>query len=559
MSAAGGPWRVGLYIRLSREDGNDESLSVANQRKILLDHLASDFGDGGVLAGVYIDDGQSGTDQERPGFQRLLGDVRAGLVNCVLCKNLSRAFRNYADQGYYLESFFPRYGTRFIALGEPQVDSFLHPEAVHGLEVPINGLMNDRYAYKTSSDIRRTFDAKRRRGEFIGAFAPYGYRKDPADRNRLLVDPPAAQVVRDIFLWYAYGPSGAASACRGGDKEPAGGMSKEGIAQRLNELGVPNPTAYKRAGGLRYFNPHAVQNDGLWRGSGVAAILSNEVYAGTLVQGRQRVVSYKVHDRIRVPESGWYRVSGAHEAIVSRELFDLVQRLQAAGTRQPPGKRRRHLFAGLLRCADCGKAMTRKPSKGQVYLNCSTYKRKSKARCGPHSLRLDVLEAAVLAALRWQLELSGCGLRLAEALRRAPAKAPPSQELLRRRRELERAQENAKDLAEGLYWDWKAGELTREEYRRLRERLTMQTQRREEALSRLQAALEAQGGGAEEGDAFASAFCKDGRVPWLTQGLLCALVEEILVHADGSLTLRLRFRAPELGPLDGVHSEVGQG
>lgn len=127
MSAAGGPWRVGLYIRLSREDGNDESLSVANQRKILLDHLASDFGDGSVLAGVYIDDGQSGTDQERPGFQRLLGDVRAGLVNCVLCKNLSRAFRNYADQGYYLESFFPRYGTRFIALGEPQVDSFLHP------------------------------------------------------------------------------------------------------------------------------------------------------------------------------------------------------------------------------------------------------------------------------------------------------------------------------------------------------------------------------------------------------------------------------------------------
>lgn len=202
--------------------------------------------------------------------------------------------------------------------------------------------------------------------------------------------------------------------------------------------------------------------------------------------------------------------------------------------------------------------MTRKPSKGHVYLNCSTYKRKSKARCGPHALRLTCWRRPC-SRLRWQLELSGCGPRLAEALRRAPAKALPSQELLRQRRELERAQENAKDLTEGLYWDWKAGELTKEEYRRLRERLATQTQRREEALGRLQAALEAQSSGAEEGDAFASAFCRDGRVPWLTQGLLSTLVEEILVHADGSLTLRLRFRAPELGPLDGVHPEVGQG
>ena len=172
MAPQTGPWRVAAYIRLSREDGNDESLSVVNQKKIIAEFLAASFQGEYILCGQYVDDGVSGTDYDRPEFQRMLQDIRTGRINCVVCKNLSRAFRNYSDQGYFLESFFPLHGTRFIALGEPRVDSFLNPEMIHGLEIPISGLMNDRYAAKTSSDIRRTFDTKRRRGEFIGACAP---------------------------------------------------------------------------------------------------------------------------------------------------------------------------------------------------------------------------------------------------------------------------------------------------------------------------------------------------------------------------------------------------
>ncbi|MBR3752557.1 MAG: recombinase family protein, partial [Ruminiclostridium sp.] len=248
-------WRVGLYIRLSREDGRQESLSVQNQRKILLDFLETDFTGRWELAGEYIDDGLTGTDDSREGFQTLIGHVRAGRVNCVLCKTLSRAFRNYADQGYFLEEFFPRHRTRFIALGSPRVDSFLDPEAVQtGLEIPINGILNDRYAARTSADVRRTLDMKRRRGEFIGSFAPYGYAKDPNDKNRLIPDPEAAKVVEEIFLWYTQG------------------LGKGAIAARLNDRGTPNPTAYKVRQGLSVFRQ---KNDGLWSAMTVDRILSN--------------------------------------------------------------------------------------------------------------------------------------------------------------------------------------------------------------------------------------------------------------------------------------------
>ena len=161
-------WQVGLYIRLSREDGRQESLSVANQRKILLDYLEQDFPGRWTLVDIFVDDGLTGTDDSRAGFQDMIRQVKDGRVDCVICKTLSRAFRNYADQGYFLEEFFPRYRTRFISLGSPRVDSFLDPEAVQmGLEIPINGILNDRYAARTSADVRRTLDMKRRRGEFI--------------------------------------------------------------------------------------------------------------------------------------------------------------------------------------------------------------------------------------------------------------------------------------------------------------------------------------------------------------------------------------------------------
>ena len=158
-------WKVAVYIRLSREDGNDESLSVINQKKILKEYLEEMFEDEYVLVDFYVDDGLTGTDDERESFQRMIKDVKQGKVNCIICKTLARAFRNYSDQGYFLEEFLPLHRTRFICLGSPKFDTYLNPEVItDGLDVPITGLMNDRYAARASADIRRTFNTKRRNG-----------------------------------------------------------------------------------------------------------------------------------------------------------------------------------------------------------------------------------------------------------------------------------------------------------------------------------------------------------------------------------------------------------
>ena len=275
-------WKIGKYIRLSRDDGNVVSESVVNQNKILDDEIPAFFEDGLYeVIDTYIDDGTSGTtDLERRDFQRMIGDMKSGRINCIIVKNLSRAFRNSANQGHFLEEFIPLYNTRFISLYQPRIDTFLDPEVVHSLEVSITGFMNEQYAYKTSADVRRTFRHKRENGEFIGAFAPYGYSKDPADKNALVIDEDAAQTIRDIFTWFI-----------------TDGMSKAGIAKRLNELGVPNPTAYKRSKGFRYENPHATQNDGLWNPTTITRMLQDPVYIGVMRQGKQRVISYKVHKR----------------------------------------------------------------------------------------------------------------------------------------------------------------------------------------------------------------------------------------------------------------------
>ena len=170
-------WKIALYIRLSRDDGNDESLSVSNQRKILLEYAEQAFGGEDTLTDIYIDDGRSGTDAERPDFQRMIRDAEAGRVNCIICKNLSRAFRNYADQGYYLEKIFPRLRIRFIALEDPRIDTFENPEALLGLEIPINGLMNDRFACRTSEEIRRTFRTKETEANLSGPLLPTDTKK----------------------------------------------------------------------------------------------------------------------------------------------------------------------------------------------------------------------------------------------------------------------------------------------------------------------------------------------------------------------------------------------
>ena len=522
-------WRIAVYIRLSREDGNDESLSVTNQKKIINEYLESFFEEEFTLVDHYVDDGLTGTDYDRPDFRRMVHDMEAGKVNCIICKNLSRMFRNYSDQGYFLEKVFPLHNVRFITVSDPKVDSYLHPETIHGLEVPINGLMNDRFAAKTSLDVRATFATKRRKGEFIGAFAPYGYKKDPENKNALIVDDEAAEVVQNIYQWFVYE-----------------GMSKNGIARRLNDLGIASPAAYKKNKGLNFCCPQSGKNDGLWSPSAVSLVLNNRMYLGIMVQGKQAVVSYKVHQRRAVPKEDWYMVPDTHEPIIQEELFKRAAALQVRDTRTAPSERKLHLLSGFIRCADCRKAMTRQKTKNIVYYYCRTFREKSKSACTKHTVKEKTVVKAVLWALRIQISLIGSMDKVVEEINKSPSRGNEAARLAAMLHFRQREWEKTVSIADGLYGDWKSGDISKEEYGRLKQKYSLQATEQKKVIQNIQAEYELIGKNDSMNNPYLEDFLKNRNIGELNRGILVALVKNIYVHRGGGITVEFNFADPYL-------------
>ncbi len=520
-------WRIAVYIRLSKDDGNDESLSVTNQKKIITEYIEEFFEDEHIIVDIYADDGLTGTDYERPEFQRLIHDVEAGTVNCIICKTLSRAFRNYSDQGYFLEFVFPLYGVRILSIGDPSLDTYKNPDAVQGMEVPITGLMNDRYAARTSNDIRRTFNTKRRKGEFIGAFAPYGYMKDPEDKNAFVIDEEAAEVVRNIFRWFV------------------DGTSKNGITKKLTEMGVPTPTAYKHSKGLNLQTPKISRNDGMWGITTVCTILKNEVYIGNMVQGKQRVISYKVHEKITPPREEWFIVENTHEAIIDRETFDKAQRLQERDTRTAPGKKQLYLFSGLLRCADCKRSMTRrtnrKPNKTYVYYACSTYVFKSKDKCTRHVIKEEVLHEAVLKAVQAQISLVGDMAEVVKEINRTSTVCTQSKRLQQLLKDRTKELEKLICVTDNLYMDWKCGDITRTEYVRMKAKFEQQAEQVKSIIANLQTEIQLSEKGVGGDNPYLTTFLKHENVKSLDRGLLVELIDTIYVHENNEITIQFNF------------------
>ena len=302
------------------------------------------------------------------------------------------------------------------------------------------------YCYQTSKKIRQVFDYKRRNGQYIGAFAPYGYIKHPKDKHKLIVDPDAAETVKLIFSLFLQG------------------TSKRAIALHLNEHGVPSPSAYKLLKGL----PVSTRgyDEPMWGGRMIHAILTNPTYTGDLAQGRSRVKSYKVHQIETVPREEWVEVAGTHEAIIDYETFDKVQALLKRDTRTSPEGRKVHLFSGFLKCADCGRAVTRCVSKNNhVYYACSTYKNRSRTACTMHSIKHERLEAAVLFGIQYQVHLAVSYSEAITRINSAPTKKSQSFRLDELIATKEKELAKITRYKQSLYQDWKDGEITQQDYR----------------------------------------------------------------------------------------------
>lgn len=361
--------KAAIYCRLSEEDQNktgEESNSIQNQ-KILLTQYAQE--QGWEIYHIYIDDNYTGTDRTRPAFLKLLSDAEKRCFDIVLCKSQSRFTREIELVEKYIHGLFPLWNIRFLSLAD-HMDS---ADNSNKKSRQLHGLINEWYLEDLSQNIKSVLDCKRKNGLHIGAFAPYGYQKDPQRKGHLIIDPKAAAIVLEIFSLYA------------------NGWGKAAIARFLNEQQIPNPTSYKQQQGFRYRQPGTSP---LWRADSISAILKNPVYHGDLIQGKYGSISYKTKKNKPRPKESWYISLKTHEAIVPDLLWEQVEHRLCENTHAfPQGKN--NIFSGKVRCACCGKSLYSIKNHGKKYLRCLTPSRDKNACIGAF-ISVDALEQAVL-------------------------------------------------------------------------------------------------------------------------------------------------------------------
>ena len=374
-----------IYARLSRDDGDKlESDSIINQKALIRDFLSKHPEIHAVSE--KTDDGYSGVNFDRPAFQEMMEDIRSGKINCVVVKDLSRFGRNYIEAGNYIERVFPFLGVRFIAIND-NYDS-LDRNQSDSLIIPFKNLINDAYCKDISVKIRSQLEIKRKKGQFIGAFAAYGYLKDEEDHNKLVVDTYASEIVRAIFKWKIQG------------------MSQGRIANKLNMQGVLCPMEYKLSLGMKVQTNFRVHKKALWSSKTVTRILTNEIYTGVLVQGKVGTPNYKIKKIMPRDEADWIRVEGVIPVIIDRDMFDSVQMILAKDIRIAPEEDVVYPLSGFVKCADCGQNMVRKSynsdGKAYSYFICST--RKAGKGCSTHSISEEKLTDVVLQMVSKQID-----------------------------------------------------------------------------------------------------------------------------------------------------------
>lgn len=517
-------YRVALYARLSVDDRSvGTSLSISNQISMMADYV--DGREDLEACGTYTDDGISGSTYERPDWLRLMADIQEETIDCVVVKDLSRLGRNYLETCRLLDRELPSLGVRVIAITDGY-DSAREKTASDYITVPVKNLFNDMYCRDSSVKTKASLSAKRRRGDFTGSFAPYGYERGKgSERHKLVVDEEAAGVVRDIFDWRVMG------------------LTPAGIAARLNAADVPCPYEYARRRGQHRSANFVRSGIPSWDARIVIRVLENEAYIGVMCQGK----TYKPDFRSKVvlprDESEWDRVEGTHEAIVDAATFALVQKLAERDVRCSPKSDTLLPFSGFLFCADCGATMARRTVRNKqfvrYYFTCETH-RKDRFCCSSHKLWQSDLESAVVHAINVCVSatLDGSSAEDSSFRYRRDRKA----DLLRRAQAADDAIERAKELRLRLYSDFADEVISRDEYQDLARgidaRLASLTSERTQA---------AHGIAQVEGGSDASWHdllmrhrdCKE-----IDRVTVVELIDRVLVSENGDVEVKFRFGDP---------------
>ena len=524
-------FKVAIYLRLSKEDDDlscssgskNESNSISNQRKLIYDFMKSH--PGLELYDEYKDDGKSGSNFDRAEFQRMMKDIEEGKVNCVIVKDQSRFGRDYIDVGKYKEKIFPKLGVRFITINEGY-DS-LSATSSDDLAFTINSFVYDFYIRDISTKIRTNLTAKKQNGEYAGAFVAYGYVKDSDDKSKLVVDPFAADVVRDIFRWKIEG------------------LSPQNIAIRLNKLGIPSPAEYKRLSGSNYKTNFQTSSKAIWSHVSVRRILKNEIYLGVMIQGKRTTPNYKTKTVVTKAESEWLRVEGTHEAIISARDFELVQELLKDDTHCRSGDITVPVYAGRVYCGDCGATAVRKTvsyaDKRYVYYVCNANKHDKKV-CSRHSIREDVLDQVIYQTVRHQIDLL---LDVDKALRQFENLSWEKHKLKQLDASIEIQEEAVRKnnmLRLGIYEDLRAGLLDRSEYDSLKKELAERIDEATAAIEKLNKEKREILDGVSRQQSWVEQFRQYESVTELTRPMVIHLIERINIFEDSNIEIVFRHR-----------------
>ena len=524
-------FKVAIYLRLSKEDDDlscssgakSESNSISNQRKLIHDFMKSH--PELELYDEYKDDGKSGSNFDRAEFQRMMKDIEAGKVNCVVVKDQSRFGRDYIDVGKYKEKIFPKLGVRFITINEGY-DS-LSATSSDDLAFTINSFVYDFYIRDISTKIRTNLTAKKQNGEYAGAFVAYGYVKDSNDKSKLVVDQFAADVVRDIFRWKIEG------------------LSPQNIAVRLNELGIPSPAEYKKLSGSNYKTSFQTSSKAVWSHVSVRRILKNEIYLGVMIQGKRTTPNYKTKTVVTKAESEWLRVEGTHEAIISVRDFELVQELLRDDTHCRAGDVTVPVYAGRIYCGDCGAAAVRKTvsyaGRRYVYYVCNANKH-DKTVCSRHSIREDILGQVIYQTVRHQIDLL---LDVDKALRQFENLSWEKHKLKQLDASIEIQEEVVRKnntLRLGIYEDLRAGLLDRSEYESLKKELAERIAEATAAIEKLNKEKREILDGVSKQQSWIEQFRQYENVTELTRPMVIHLIERINIFEDSNIEIVFRHR-----------------
>ena len=503
-----------MYLRLSKDDedrgsfNKSESNSIGNQRELIKSFLREqpDI----ELYDIYVDDGFSGSNFDRPEFKRMIGDIEAGRVNCVVVKDLSRFGRDYIESGRYIQKTFPALGVRFIALTD-HFDSVSADTGESSIVLPVKNFINDSYCRDISTKVKSQLAVKYKNGECIAAFAAYGYRKSDTDKNRLVIDEYAAENVRRIFAWKIEG------------------LALSAIAEKLNSLGILSPKEYKKSMGLSYHGGFSGTGRSGWGSTTIKRILTNEVYLGHMVQGKTEKVNYKVKKHTAKPEGEWVKVENTHEAIVSADDFAVVQHLLKADGRRSPDSGTPSPFMGILFCGDCGQQMVRRVIRykdtAKVYYICSTKNRGE--GCSRHSIEESALKEIVCESAR---KFANSFLKEKELFDRAMQYETNFEAVARYDREigrLKKEQDKYYSLCSGLYEDLREGVVTKEEFERLHSGFMQKGKELEAAMQKQEQLIK---------DMFKKGALSAGRLKTFQD---CVELREIDRHTLSSLVRRI--------------------